>query len=111
MDLARYFGEEEPDCGSCDACRESGPAANRAPTAEEKVIVQKALSGVARMSARTGSGEWVGRFGRGKIMQMLLGSRSQEVLNARLDELSTYGLLEKFGAPFIQRFIRGNAGE
>src|SRR5690606_38753796 len=45
-----YFGESEAQpCGSCDVCGEEMFDANtREPTDEEFVIVQKALSGVAR---------------------------------------------------------------
>jgi ATP-dependent DNA helicase RecQ len=42
-----------------------------------------------------------GRFGRGRIAQCLVGSRSKEVLEARLDRLSTYGLLKDSGEDYI----------
>ena len=74
--ILRYFGESDPPrCGNCDICLETaGPA--RPPTEEEALIVRKALSGVARMSAKI-DGEWQPRFGRGRIVQTLVGSRSQ----------------------------------
>jgi ATP-dependent DNA helicase RecQ len=103
--ILRYFGESDPArCGNCDICLEtSGPA--RAPTEEEALIVRKALSGVARMSARI-EGEWQPRFGRGRIVQTLVGSRSQEIINAQLDRLSTYGLLKSEGVAYLNQLLR-----
>src|SRR5205814_6327684 len=101
----RYFGEEDPArCGNCDICLETaGPA--RAPTTDEALIVRKALSGVARMSAR-GEEVWEPRFGRGRIVQTLVGSRSREIIQARLDQLSTYGLLKSEGVAYLNQLLR-----
>lgn len=104
--ILRYFGEENAGlCGTCDRCRRSGGRRFRPPNEEEKLIVRKALSGVARMSRKTAQG-WEGRYGRGRIVQMLVGSRSQEVLNARLDELSTYGILKSTGTAYLNALFR-----
>jgi ATP-dependent DNA helicase RecQ len=104
-----YFGEGNAgSCGSCDICREGGAGESRLPTAEEELIVRKALSCVARMSRR-GSHGWEGRFGRGRIVQMLAGSRSQEVLAAGLDKLSTYGILKDKGAGYLNGLMRSLA--
>ena len=103
--ILRYFGEPDPArCGNCDICLETaGPA--RPPTEEEALIVRKALSGVARMSAKI-DGEWQPRFGRGRIVQTLVGSRSQEILNAQLDRLSTHGLLKNEGVAYLNQLLR-----
>jgi ATP-dependent DNA helicase RecQ len=103
--ILRYFGESDPArCGNCDICLQTaGPA--RAPTEKEALIVRKALSGVARMSARI-DGEWQPRFGRGRIVQTLVGSHSQEILNAQLDQLSTYGLLKNEGVAYLNQLLR-----
>ena len=104
--ILEYFGEKNPPtCGTCDACQKSGSGDRRPPDEDEKIIVQKALSGVARMSRRQGTG-WRGRFGRMKIVNMLVGSRSKEILNIRLDELSTYGLLKSEGSAYVQSLFR-----
>ena len=104
-----YFGEHDPDsCGSCDVCRDQGPGERKSPGADQALIVRKALSGVARMSQRTDQG-WQGRYGRGRIVQMLAGSKSQEILSARLDQLSTHGLLKNQGAGFLNRLMRSLA--
>ncbi len=103
--ILRYFGESDPPvCGNCDVCLETTEAA-RAPDEAEALIVRKALSGVARMSTRTSEG-WQPRFGRGRIVQTLVGSRSREILEARLDQLSTYGLLKGEGAAYLNQLLR-----
>lgn len=107
--ILSYFGEQDHDsCGSCDVCRNQGPGERKAPSQSQALIVRKALSGVARMSQR-GSNGWLGRYGRGRIVQMLAGSKSQEILSAQLDKLSTYGLLRREGAGFLNRLMRSLA--
>jgi ATP-dependent DNA helicase RecQ len=103
--ILRYFGETDAAaCGNCDIClATAGPA--RPPTEEEALIVRKALSGVARMSAKI-EGTWQPRFGRGRIVQTLVGSRSQEILNAQLDRLSTHGLLRSEGVAYLNQLLR-----
>jgi len=103
--ILEYFGEEDAGtCGCCDVCRDDG-GDEREATDEEHLIVRKALSGVARMSRRRSTG-WEGRFGRGKVVMMLLGSRSQEVVAAGLDKLSTYGLLREQGSGYLNGLFR-----
>ena len=107
--ILSYFGEDEADeCGTCDICRDSGSSDSRPPTSEEALTVRKALSGVARMSRRTELG-WEARFGRGRIVQMLAGSRSQEILSAGLDKLSTHGILKDKGAGYLNSLMRSLA--
>ena len=78
---------------------------DRFGTAEEVETLRKALSGIARMCHRSEDG-WIPRFGKGRIIAMLVGSRSREVLDARLDELSTYGMLKSVGTPALQTLFR-----
>lgn len=100
-----YFGEDEPgECGSCDVCRSDYGTDRREPTKSEGLLVRKALSGVARMSRRTSKG-WEGIFGRGRIVQMLTGSKSQEILRVRLHELSTYGILKDKGTAYLNELF------
>jgi ATP-dependent DNA helicase RecQ len=96
--ILAYFGESESaPCGTCDVCRGSGVEAPREGRAEEVTLLRQALSGIARMSIRRADGTWEGRFGKGRIIQMLVGSKSKEVIDAGLDQLSTYGLLRGIG--------------
>ncbi len=89
-----YFGDDEaaPHCVVCDNCLAHTNTAIRQPTEDETVSIQKALSCVARVN---------GRFGRARIAQTLVGSRSKEVVDARLDQLSTYGLLAAQGSDYV----------
>ena len=101
--ILRYFGEkaELKFCGNCDCCADGGHDASDSATSsttdgipvadeqnelteEELVIVQKALSCVARMR---------GRYGRMMVIQVLRGSKEKRLLESGLDKLSTYGLL------------------
>ena len=104
--ILRYFGEPDPArCGNCDNCLNTTLSERRAGTEPEWTVARKALSGVARMSEREGD-EWRGRFGRGRIVQCLLGSRSQEILAAQLDRLTTHGLLKTEGASYLNTLFR-----
>ncbi len=105
--ILEYFGEADAaDCGNCDKCSDRGIRRTvREATPDELLIVRKALSGVARTCSKGPLGR-EGRFGRAKIIGMLTGSRSREVLNARLDELSTYGLLKDLGTSYLQSLFR-----
>lgn len=104
--VLEYFGEvDAPVCGSCDVCRGEENSERRPPSDDEDLTVRKFLSGVARMSRRTAAG-WEGIFGRGRIVQMLLGSKSQEVLRVRLHELKTYGILKKQGTAYLNALAR-----
>ncbi len=91
--ILEYFGDLETGegCTVCDNCLAHANTAARFADEEETVSIQKALSCVARVN---------GRFGRGRIVQTLVGSRSKEVLEAGLDRLSTYGLLKELGTDY-----------
>ena len=88
-----YFGDADAPafCGACDYCIAHARTV-RAPDERETIAIRKALSCVARLD---------GRYGRGRITQVLVGSRAKEVLDANLDELPTYGLLADEGSEFV----------
>lgn len=109
--ILEYFGEPDAKtCGNCDICRDKSAGDYREPTAEEELMVKKALAGVARMSQR-GSRGWEGKFGKGRIVQMLSGSKSQEILNNRLDQLTTYGILADKTTGYLNGLFRSMAEE
>ncbi|MBN8417439.1 MAG: RecQ family ATP-dependent DNA helicase [Verrucomicrobia bacterium] len=96
--ILRYFGEtESTPCGSCDVCRAEGVQPPREGGADEVTMLRQALSGIARMSIKHADGTWEGRFGKGRIIQMLVGSKSKEIVDAGHDQLTTYGLLKDVG--------------
>ncbi|WP_397385288.1 RecQ family ATP-dependent DNA helicase [Prosthecobacter sp.] len=96
--ILRYFGESESTpCGTCDVCRAEGVQPPREGGADEVTMLRQALSGIARMSTKHADGTWEGRFGKGRIIQMLVGSKSKEIVDAGHDQLTTYGLLKDVG--------------
>jgi len=105
--ILEYFGEKNAEtCGNCDICINSFGGDAREPANDhEMLIVRKALSGVARMSRKQGS-QWQGIFGRGRIVQMLMGSKSQEIKRVRLDQLSTHGILKSCGTAYLNELFR-----
>jgi ATP-dependent DNA helicase RecQ len=104
--ILRYFGD--PDltaCGACDICSSARSDKIRPPTEQELLVVRKALSGVARMCYRTKEG-FMPRFGRNRVIQVLVGSRGREVLDAGLHELTTYGLLKQKSPNYLHELFR-----
>jgi ATP-dependent DNA helicase RecQ len=63
----------------------SGPVAPRALRDKENLLVRKILACASRMK---------GRFGKNVLAATLRGSAAKNVMQARLNELSTYGLLK-----------------
>ena len=105
--ILEYFGEgDAAPCGSCDACRNQGVAPPREGNPEEITMMRQALSGVARMSQKLSGGGWEGRYGKGRVIAMLTGSRSREVLDAKLDQLTTYGMLKSIGSSGLQQLFQ-----
>jgi ATP-dependent DNA helicase RecQ len=102
--ILRYFGEawQQPNCGACDYCRQEGTfevrrqSPVRPPTEAEWLMIQKILSCVARMR---------GRYGRARVVQVLLGSRAKEIRDSHLTELSTYGILQGTPRAMIEAYL------
>ena len=69
----------------------------RALSGAEEVVVKKILSCVARMR---------GRFGKGAVAAVLKGSKSKQVIESNLHELSTYGILKEMSQEEITDFIK-----
>jgi ATP-dependent DNA helicase RecQ len=115
--ILNYFGDRnhERECGTCGNCKpttfspsfqaepEESPAPSlpadltpRAPTDDELLRVRKILACAKRMN---------GRFGRKMLVSTLRGSAAKQVLTARLNELSTYGLLKDMAADELQLYV------
>lgn len=93
--LVDYFEDpRRPDrCGICDRCT--------LPPAEELegddlTHVLMALSCIARMR---------GRYGKKKIVDVLIGSNAQTIKDGGLDLLSTHGLLKGLGGARVQALV------
>lgn len=104
--ILRYFGDNDfASCGACDRCSRARDRKMRPPNEDELLVVRKALSGVARMCYRTKDG-FLPRFGRNRVIQVLVGSQSKEILDSGLNGLTTYGLLKKQSTNYLHELFR-----
>jgi len=106
--ILRYFGDRQHQrqCGTCGNCKPTtstpGPAAHvdstsaRELTAEELLRVRKILACAKRMN---------GRFGKKMLVSTLRGSAAKQVTTAKLNELSTYGLLRDMAQDELETYI------
>ncbi len=102
--MLAYFGErwEKHSCAACDNCLDDsafGPKVQppkRFPSETEWIVIKKILSCVARMH---------GRYGRAKVVQVLLGSHASDILNSHLSRLSTYGILKGASRSMIDTYL------
>ena len=101
--LISYFGESTDgwSCGSCDNCRETGLAVRRAPSAGEQEIIQVILGCI---------GDFDGRFGAGKISQILAGARSAELVNRNLHHSRWFGALSQLRQNQVMKYIKSLEG-
>lgn len=102
--ILSYFGElwDQPNCAACDRCLNAMDVSNgtsrpqREPDEAEWVLIQKILSCIARMQ---------GRYGRAKVLQVLMGSRAKDIRDTHLVRLSTYGILKGTSKEVIERYL------
>ncbi len=101
--ILNYFGETDAQpCGNCNGCNRQAQGDLRPPAnEEEKNLVRKALSGVARMSWKNGPTDYRARFGKRRIIHMLLGSKQASADYFDATELSTFGLLKSEGQAYL----------
>ncbi len=102
--ILSYFGERDaqPRCGSCDGCVRRTLAPRNEPTETQWTAIQKALSCVSRMQ---------GRYGGGRVAQVLRGEDDPVLRERALDKLSTFGLLRDWSAPAIRVLLEALAAE
>lgn len=102
-----YFGEESHEpCGKCDFCTSREDPDLRAPSVEEQKLARQFLSGVARMSSRIGPRSWEPRFGKGKILDCLMGVEPSGPAAGFITGLSTFGLLADESKKRLQGLVR-----
>jgi len=114
--ILNYFGDRHHsrECGTCGNCNPKSQAnvvstevddgapslpvdlSPRALTEAELLRVRKILACAKRMN---------GRFGKKMLVSTLRGSAAKQVLTAKLNELSTYGLLKDMAHDDLQLYI------
>jgi ATP-dependent DNA helicase RecQ len=100
--LLSYFGQAfSSPCQNCDVCVPSpppqppGPQPPNFPPSIEDEQATASSDRVARMILQTVA-DFGGRFGRGIITDVLLGSRRQQIIEWRLDQTKAYGHLRGY---------------
>src|SRR5690349_8621969 len=105
--ILNYFGDRHHarQCGTCGNCAPKAEATAtlapasaglRALTDDELLRVRKILACAKRMN---------GRFGKKMLISTLRGSAAKQLLTARLNELSTYGLLRDMANDELEVYI------
>lgn len=93
--LVQYFEgpSKTPPCGICDRCTEPSPS-----KAEGDLYVSslKTLSCIARVK---------GKYGKSRVVDVLLGAKNKNVLGAGLEKLSTYGLMSHWKRTHLLELI------
>ncbi|AYW46199.1 DNA helicase RecQ [Tetragenococcus koreensis] len=88
--ILRYFGEHGQECGKCSNCLDEREAV------DITLETQKILSCVKRMNER---------FGKTLVAKVLTGSKTQQVKDWRLDQISTYGLMKEWSQKEVTTLI------
>ena len=93
--LLEYFGDTDITCGNCDLCE-------KAPdTFDGTTAVRKALSAALR------TGEY---FGAGHLIDVLLGAKTEKIIQRGHDDLPTYGIGKEYSKPEWQAIFRQMMG-
>ena len=87
-----YFGQEEVPlrCEHCSNCTEN------ISLVDVTIDAQKIISCIIRMNER---------FGVTRIIEVLRGSKNKEVIQLKLDQLSTYGILSEHSEKTLRNYI------
>jgi ATP-dependent DNA helicase RecQ len=113
--ILNYFGDRHHarQCGTCGNCQpqtsvpvyepepehSASAPGDRSPHAlndDELLRVRKILACAKRMN---------GRFGKKMLVSTLRGSAAKQVLTAKLNELSTYGLLKDMAGDAVEAYV------
>ena len=106
--ILNYFGDRKSnrECGTCGNCEPKttaepvpslpGDPSSRVLTDDELLRVRKILACAKRMN---------GRFGKKLLISTLRGSAAKQLLTARLNELSTYGLLRDMANDELEVYV------
>lgn len=91
--LVEYFGEQwtKTNCGACDVCLDPKPVLD-----DSEVIAQKILSCIIRVREA---------FGALHVIDVLLGHRTEKVVERRHHELTTFGLMRDANKDEVRNYI------
>lgn len=89
--ILNYFGEElKDDCGNCSSCEFDGEVIDKT------IDAQKVISCVYRMKRP---------YGIGMIIDVLRGSKNKKLIDFKLNELTTYGIMKDYSKEDLKEFI------
>lgn len=89
--ILNYFGEElKDDCGNCSSCEFDGEVIDKT------IDAQKVISCVYRMKRP---------YGIGMIIDVLRGSKNKKLIDFKLNELTTYGIMKYYSKEDLKEFI------
>lgn len=89
--ILNYFGEElKEDCGNCSSCEFDGEVIDKT------IDAQKVISCVYRMKRP---------YGIGMIVDVLRGSKNKKLVDFKLNELTTYGIMKDYSKDDLKEFI------
>jgi len=91
-EIIHYFGEKSP----YDQCKSCGNCLDTSESTDMTIAAQKILSCIYRTKER---------FGVNVIIQVLRGSKNKKILNRKLDEVSTYGIITDISAGGLRELI------
>ncbi|QDT35881.1 DNA helicase RecQ [Stratiformator vulcanicus] len=97
--IVNYFGQdlEHDNCGACDVCL------GEVDLVEDSLVIgQKIASCVVRLGQR---------FGGDYTAMVLTGSKSEKILAAEHDQLSTYGLLSEHSKQAVRGWVEQLVGQ
>lgn len=89
--ILNYFGEElKEDCANCSSCEFDGEVIDKT------IDAQKVISCVYRMKRP---------YGIGMIVDVLRGSKNKKLVDFKLNELTTYGIMKDYSKDDLKEFI------
>lgn len=91
-EILRYFSET-PLSDTCDNC---GNCTNTTPKINITIEAQKILSCVYRVNQN---------YGLTTVIQVLRGSKNQQILERELDKVSTYGIMSNYSDKAVREMI------
>ena len=97
--LLEYFGDpasRDGSCAQCDVCSPEAGADRPGFQEADWVVLQKTLSAVGRLN---------GRFGRARIAELLKGSNTQGLRDARLLDHRCHGLLSDWTLTTLMTYL------